>query len=197
MVYVAGFVLAQLALVLWPAQDQNGPQQNGPQQNGPRVDESWMISTRATVDAVDHKARTLTITGPQGNKSTFKVSDSVKNFDKIKPKDQVVIDYYECVAAQVVKPGTAADGQEMVVESATPGEMPAGAVAEKTTLMATVEKIDRSAPSITVKDSEGKLTTIRVHHPERLSLVKVGDTLKITYCEAVAVAVEPPQNSEH
>ena len=55
-----------------------------------------------------------------------------------------------------------------------------------------VERIDYEAPSITLKDSAGNLTTVRVRHPERLKLVKVGDTLKITYQEALAVAVEPP-----
>jgi hypothetical protein len=192
MVHLAGFVLAQLALAAWPAQEQKGPDQAGPQ-----IDESRMISTSATVTAVDPKTRTITVTGPQGNTCSFKVSPAVKNFDKIKPNDQVVLDYFDSIAFQVVKPGIDADGQETIIEAAAPGEDAAVGMGEKTTMVATVEQINRTAPSITLKDSEGKLTTVQVRHPERLKLVKVGDTLKITYCQAVAVAVEPPQNSAH
>jgi hypothetical protein len=186
MIYAPSIVIATVLVLGCSSQEKAGPQ---------KIEESRLVSTSATVEAINQKTRMVTLRGPHGDLSTVKCGDSVKNLDQIKVGDRVVADYYESVAVQVIKPKTAESGQEMVVEAAEPGQMPAGAAAEKTTLVATVERIDRAAPSITLKDSEGTLTTIRVQHPERLDLVKVGETLKITFTAAVAIAVEPPQKS--
>jgi hypothetical protein len=157
----------------------------------PGVQESKMSSTSATVEALDQESRNITLRKPSGTRTSFKVGDQVKNLHKVRVGDRVVVDYYESLAIQVVKPGTTRDQRETMVYSAEPGETPAGSVTEKTTMTATIEQIDRSVPSITLRDEDGKLYTVRVRHPERLKLVKVGDTLKITYTEAVAVSVEP------
>ena len=156
-----------------------------------KVEESWLVTTTATVESIDHKTRMVTIKGPQGNTSTFKVDDSVKNLDQVKVGDRIIVNYQQSLAIQVVNLGTQKSGQETVVESAEPGEKPGVAAAQKTTIVATVEAIDHSAPSITLKDTKGNVSTVKVRHPERLKLVKVGDTLKITYREAIAVSVEP------
>jgi hypothetical protein len=177
-------------LASFSGQDPSEHQQSSDQPK--HVEESSLISTTATVEAIDVKTRKVTIKGPEGNTSTFKVDDSVKNLDQVKVGDRITIDYFQSLAIQVVKMGTAGSGQESVVESAEPGEKPAIAGATKTTVVATVEAIDHAAPSITLKDSKGNLTKVKVRHPERLKLVKVGDTLKITFREAIAVAVEPP-----
>ena len=158
---------------------------------GSSVEESRMVSTMATVEALDQKTRTITLRGPHGDTSSFKVDDRVKNLDQVKVGDQVVVDYYESLAIQVVKPESAVSGKEMVVDTAEPGEKPGGVAAQKTTMVATIEAIDYSAPSITLRGSDGNVTTVRVRHPERLKLVKVGDTLKITYSQALAVSVHP------
>jgi hypothetical protein len=156
-----------------------------------------MISTVATVEALDRDTRMITLRNPRGNVSTFEVGDAVKNLDKVKVGDQVVVDYYESLAIEVVKPNTAAAGKETVVDTAEPGEKPAGTLTHKTTMIATVEQIDHAAPSITLRASDGSLKTVKVRHPERLNLVKVGDTLKITYQLAVAVSVEPAAKAAH
>jgi len=171
-------------------QESSDPKQQSEDQKA--IQDSSLISTSATVEAIDHKTRRVTLRGPEGRSSTFKVDKSVQNLDQVHGGDRVTVDYYESLAIEIVKVGTAQSGQESMVESAEPGEKPAVASAKETTIVATVEAIDRRAPSITLKDSKGKLTKVKVRHPERLKLVRVGDTLKITYTEAVAVAVEPP-----
>jgi hypothetical protein len=162
-----------------------------------QVEDSWLISTSATVDAIDQKTRIVTLRGSQGNTTTFKVDDSVKNLDQIKAGDKVVADYYVSLAFQVVKVGAKEGTPETMVYTAEPGEKPAAAAARQLSMVATVEAIDHSAPSITLKDSKGNMTTVKVRHPERLKLVKVGDTLKITYREALVVAVEPAPKETH
>jgi hypothetical protein len=200
MVFISS-VLAFLLASLAGQYEQQTPPKQEPQkpttpQSGPqKIEESRMISMSATVVAIDHDSRKVTVRGPQGNTFTFKAGDSVKNLDQVKVGDQIVCDYYESIAIQVVKEGSAKEGGEMVVEQAEPGELPAGAAAAKTTIVATVEKIDRAARTVTLKDQDGNERTIAVRHPERLNLIKVGDTLKITSVEAVAIAVTPPSDS--
>jgi len=157
----------------------------------PGVQDAKLTSMVATVEAIDQESRMITLRGPNGGRMTFKAGDRVKNLNQVHTGDKVVIDYYESLAIQVVKPGTSGDARETVIDSAEPGQQPAGAVMEKNTMTATIQQIDRSVPSITLKDQDGNSHTVRVRHPERLNLVKVGDTLKITYTQAVAVSVQP------
>jgi hypothetical protein len=180
---------ALLLIASWLSQEPVGPPQDSGQQK--KVEDSSLISTTATIEAIDSKTRTVTVRGPEGNTFAFKVDDSVRNFEQMKVGDRITVDYFQSVAIEVVKVGTAESGQESVVESAEPGEKPKLATATKTTIVATIEAIDHAAPTITLKDSNGRLTKVKVRHPERLKLVKVGDTLKITFKDAVAVSVGP------
>ena len=54
-----------------------------------------------------------------------------------------------------------------------------------------ITAIDTKAPSVTVKDSDGELQTIKVKDPTKLIGLKVGDTVDITYTEAFAISVDP------
>ncbi len=57
----------------------------------------------ASVEAIDYKARTVTLKGPQGNVRTIKVDPSVKNFDNVKKGDQIVLRHTEAVVVSVQK----------------------------------------------------------------------------------------------
>ena len=48
----------------------------------------------------------------------------------------------------------------------------------------------RPVPSVTFKGPAGNTRTIKVLHPEKLEDVDVGDTVVITYAEAIALKVE-------
>jgi hypothetical protein len=188
---VLGVFLAACSSSEQPKPQQKPAPEPSPVAVRPGVEESQMSSTSAIVEALDQESRTITLRGPHGTRTTFTVGDRVKNLHRIHVGDRVVVDYVESLAIQVVKPGTSAEERATIVDSAEPGEKPAGTVVETVTMIATIEQIDRSVPSITLKESNGNLHTVKVRHPERLKLVKVGDTLKITYRQAVAVSVEP------
>ena len=186
-------VLGLFAAACFSSAAQDQKEADGRQE--PSFKEARLISSSATVEAIDQKSRMITLRGPQGDRITFKVDDQVKNLSKVKVGDKVVVDYLETLAIQLVKPGESAEDQETVVQAAEPGEKPAAAEAERMSVTATIEKIDRTMPSITLRTPDGTFVTVKVRHPERLKLVKVGDTLKITYERAVAVAVEPAPKS--
>jgi hypothetical protein len=60
------------------------------------------------------------------------------------------------------------------------------------TVTATVQKVDRTKHTVTLKGPEGNVVTVKVPDPERLAKVKEKDLVEISYTEALAIAVEKP-----
>ena len=150
------------------------------------------VTESATVTAIDHKKRMVTLKGPDGRTATIHVDESVKNLPQVKKGDQVVVTYYESLAYDVMKKGDATRGVAVAEQVATakPGEMPAGVGARAVTVTAKITAIDKKNHTVTLKGPKGNLKTIKVKDPSRLDLVQVGDLVSITYTEALAIAVE-------
>jgi hypothetical protein len=150
------------------------------------------VSMTATVEKVDAAKRLVTLRTPDGKVTELAVSEAVKNLPQVKKGDEVVVQYYESLAYEVKKPGTAtpgtAGGQQLA--TAKPGEMPAGAVARTVEITTTIAGIDKSKGTVTLQDASGNLTPIKVRDPSKLDAVRVGDLVTITYSQAVAVSVE-------
>jgi hypothetical protein len=56
------------------------------------------------VQAIDYKARTVTLKGPEGNLVTLKVGEAAKRFNEVKKGDQVVLRVTEALLIDVTKP---------------------------------------------------------------------------------------------
>ncbi len=73
----------------------------------------------------------------------------------------------------------------------TPAPMPA--TTKPVTLSATIEAIDKSTRMITLKGPQGNLATVYADSSvKRFDELKVGDTVKATYYESIAVNVRQP-----
>ena len=59
----------------------------------------------ASVEAIDHGNRTVTLKGPKGNYVTIDVPASVTRFDTIKVGDKLTATYYENIVLSVQRPG--------------------------------------------------------------------------------------------
>ena len=75
---------------------------------------------------------------------------------------------------------------------AQPGELPAGAVGREVKVTSKVVKVDRRNRSVTLELPSGERITFAVEDPSQLRRIKVGDLVKATYREAIAVAVNKP-----
>ena len=65
-----------------------------------------MVNVRqiqARVEEIDHAARTVVLTGPEGNRVKVTVDDKVKRFAEIKSGDIVVVRYTEGLAMKMIK----------------------------------------------------------------------------------------------
>ncbi len=145
----------------------------------------------ATVTAIDLQKRMVTLKGPKGEVRTIKVGEEAVNLPQVKVGDLVRVKYYESLAVEVIKPGTASGaGEKTAIVRAKPGEMPGGMAAQQTTVTATVTAIDKKKGTLTLKGPEGNKVVAKAEDPKNLDKVKVGDELLITYTEALAISVE-------
>jgi hypothetical protein len=153
------------------------------------------VTANATVQKVDMKTRHVTLKDSDGKTLTIVAGPEVRNLAQVKKGDVVRITYKESMAYQVNKPGMAQPGAGVAtdVSRAPLGAKPGGTVANTVTVRVTIAAIDKAAPSVTLRDSEGNLSTVKVRDPSKLDQVQVGDVVDITYTEALAVAVESPK----
>src|SRR5689334_3468970 len=132
-------------------------------------------SKSATITAIDHKTRAVTLKDAQGNVEDLVAGPEIKRFNELKVGDTVTFTYHAAVVYQVVKPGenTAAAAGASVVRGQ--GVRPSGAVTHQQKATVTIEAIDPAAPSITVKTADGHKMTAQVENKKNLEGLKVGD----------------------
>jgi len=156
-----------------------------------------LVTVEASIEAVDYTNREVVLKGPLGNKVTFTVDKSVKRFDEFKDCDVVRADYYVSVAAELREP-TAQEKETpfvMLEEAgkAPPGTSPAAGGLRRFKVVATIEGLDRPTQTVTVRGPRGNYLTVRAQDPSRLTQLRIGDTVVVTYTEALAVSLEKAQ----
>ena len=151
------------------------------------------VTATATVLKVDLPKRIVTLKGENGNVFDIKCGEQVKNLPQVKVGDKVTTTYYESVAYEVHKPGTAEVGVKSAsgLKSAEPGQKPAGVAADVIQVTATIVSIDKATPSVTLKRPDGEVVAVHVRDPKKLEGVAVGDLVEITYTQALAIVVAP------
>jgi hypothetical protein len=161
-----------------------------PEAAKPKAQTAAVVTLRGTVEAIDKEKQTVTLKGPKRT-LVVQVQDP-KKLDAIKVGDPVVGKYYEALAFEVKKAGTATPGMtaQQGVASSKPSETPAGAVGQRVTVTVTIAEIDKKAGTVTVKGPEGRSETIKARDPKNLDAVKVGDLVEITYTQALAIALD-------
>ena len=147
------------------------------------------VEVTATVTKIDHKTREVTLKASDGQEYSFVAGDAVKNLAQVKKGDVVTAAYTEALVYEVKKGGKAGAETAVAGGTAASGKKPAGAIGQQTTVTVKIAAIDSKVPSVTFKGPAGNTRTIKVLHPEKLQGVSVGDTVEITYTEALAIKV--------
>jgi hypothetical protein len=151
----------------------------------------------ATVESVDAKKRLIELRTESGTK-TVAVPAEVRNLEQVRPGDQVVVEYYEGLAAQFKKKGESTTIG--VVEQTTgtarqaEGMRPGGAVANTVTTTVVIESVNQPQNSVTFTGPAGMTRTVDVKDPKAqqfIGTLKKGDEVELTYTEALAVSVQP------
>jgi hypothetical protein len=153
----------------------------------------------ATVESIDLDKRLVGLRA--GDRSTtVQVSPDVRNLAQVKVGDQVVVEYYQGLAAQFRKKGESQTVGKVDAATGTAqmpqGGQPGAAVGNMVTTTVVIEAVDRSTNSVTFTGPAGKTRTVDVKDPKAqkfISTLKKGDEVELTYTEALAVTVEPQQ----
>jgi hypothetical protein len=148
------------------------------------------VELTAIVTAIDHATRAVTLKKDDGTEVSFVASEDVKNLAQVKVGDVLHVVYAEALAYEVRKGGTTmAPATAIAGGAAELGQRPAGALARQTTATVAITAIDPKVPSVTFQGPAGNSRTIKVLHPEKLEGVSVGDTVELTFTEALAIKV--------
>jgi Cu/Ag efflux protein CusF len=145
----------------------------------------------AKIVAIDHDSRTVTLQDDKGEVSDFQAGPEVKRFDALKVGDTVTFTYQESVALAIAKtnaPMPSAVPSPVVTRFE--GSKPGGQISRTLTTTVTIESIDTSKPSVTVKTQDGRSVSFLVQDKSILNGVKPGDVVQITYSQALMITVK-------
>ncbi len=156
--------------------------------------DTLLVTVTASVEAIDQAKREVTLKGPLGNKVTFVVDQRVKRLKEVKVGDLVTADYYVSIAAELRKP-TAEEEKNPIVLLDAAGKAPAGSSPaagglRRFKVVTTVEGVDRPTQTVTIKGPRGNYLTLRAADPANLEQMRLGETIVVTYTEALAVSLE-------
>jgi len=158
------------------------------------TEDEVLISATATVQALDVEKRELTLKGPLGDVVTLTVDPAVKRLNEVKVGDEVTARYYVSVAAELREPTAAEKEKPLLVTEgmakAPKGASPAAGGLRTIRVVATVEGLERPTRMVTLKGPRGNYLSVRARDPKRLEKLHLGDTIVVTFTEALAVSVE-------
>lgn len=154
------------------------------------ISKAGNVSKSATITAINHSTRVVTLKDAQGNIEDIQCGPEIKRFNELKVGDTVTFSYHAAVVLQVAKPGDKTAAAAGVGVTPGQGVRPSGAVTHQKKATVTVEAIDPAAPSVTVLTADGHKMTALIEDKKNLEGLKVGDKVEITFTEALMVTVE-------
>lgn len=185
------------------------------------VSKSDTVKVKATVEAIDHTARTVTLKDRDGNLVTVQAGPDLQGFYDLKVGDKVTFRYTEGVVLQVhpagetgthiTNPsggdstgapydspsGSAPGGEESRAEAGSPtengpsGEEPYGLLADQVTSVVTVKEVDPKGHWITFETEDGRTASARADDRGLVKNLHPGDRMEITYTSPLLVSCEP------
>jgi len=161
----------------------------------PSFSATQTVQLIAVVEAVDREARTITLTGPQGNSRTIQAREDSNNIDKIVVGDEVNVEFLQNMSIEVFENDGMEPGSGALAASAInkEGETPAGMEVLTTVTTAVVEDINIEANTFKLRWPNGDVLQYEAQDPENLKKADVGDLVVLTFTEAIAMClVEVP-----
>jgi len=152
-----------------------------------------MKTATATVEAIDHGRREVTLKEENGEYTTIEVPPENKKFDTIKVGDKVTARYYDNVVVRLKAPGEKDADNDTAAVTGAAGTRPGGTAATQRTITATITAIDMKIPSITFTGPNNWKYSSKVEDKAALSKVKVGDKVDIVWTEAVMISLDSPK----
>ncbi len=159
-----------------------------------RAELTEMVAVSARVEGVDPESRTLTLKTADGQMVEYVAGEEVRNFAQVEVGDMVEASILKFLRLELVEEGAYAEPTGVgAMARAGEGAKPGAAVGSEVTFMTEVVRVDQPANIISLKGPEGNVVDFDVQNPAQFDVVKVGDKVRATYTEAVAVEVRSAQ----
>jgi Cu/Ag efflux protein CusF len=158
----------------------------------PVTHEKDAVVVKATIDAIDHDTRMITLKDKDGNSRDIYAGPEIRRFDELKVGDVVTFHTTESTVYQIRKAGESAQPsvKDASVVVRTPGAKPGATKTEQETKTVTVKAVDTKTSSVTILTDDGKTTSFKVKDKNLLKGLAAGDKVTITYTKAIAISVE-------
>ena len=161
------------------------PQTTAAAPAAPAVGVTETTTMTARVQAIDLKTRKVTLKPKNGKAFTIQVSEDARNLPQVRVGDTVVAKYTEAVAVDINR-DTSTGG---ITSRAPLGAMPGGTVRNTVEIIANVLAIDAKTRRVTFQGPENTLT-VKVPAEVKMNKLEVGDQVRLTYVEELAISVE-------
>jgi Cu/Ag efflux protein CusF len=151
----------------------------------------------ATVTNVDQKSRFVTLRDEKGTEFTIEVGPEVRNLAQVRTGDVVTVTYQAATALELLPADSGASPgieTESDTARAPKGAKPAAEAGQSISITSRITALDMATHTVTLTGPDGKQRKIEVTDPTRqarMSQLKVGDLVRMTYVEGVAVQVTP------
>jgi hypothetical protein len=153
------------------------------------------FTATATVAAIEHDTRLVTLRREDGGLMALRVGDAARNFDQLVVGDRVRARYRESLTATKLGAGAAARSAEIALGAGRTeaGAKPGGGIGVGLSARVTLESIDVEHDVVVFSLASGELVAHRLATDEGRSFVRglrVVDVVQLDYAEALALTVE-------
>ncbi|MBS7811847.1 hypothetical protein [Roseococcus pinisoli] len=153
------------------------------------------LETRSTVETVDAQARTILLRDATGGLSTYDIDRDVPDLARIRPGDQVVVNYRVGVVASMARPGSRPAIDETVnVDNPPLGTRPGESVQDTVRMQVRIESVDPATSTVSFVGPRGVPRRVVLRSPQMQAFardLKPGDEVEVAYTEARAIRIEP------
>lgn len=147
----------------------------------------------ARVQSVDLSSRKLVVRSLSGETTVYSLGEDVKNLDRVRIGDRVVLYYTMGVAAEIKPAGAPMTQQSESTSSNGKSDLlPQGTVGRRVTTTVEFESLDPKGRTVTFKRPDGTSRTVKLSDDRALEFakrLKAGDRVGITYTESTAFKI--------
>jgi Cu/Ag efflux protein CusF len=148
------------------------------------------ITESFTIEAIDQTARIVTLKDKDGFLEDLLCGPEVERFNALKVGQTVTFRYTESLVSAIRRPGEATRPAATGGVTRIPGDKPGGTMSAQLTTTVKLDAIDAKVPSVSVTTKDGRKMSFKVQDAKNLTGYKVGDTVEITYTQALAISVK-------
>lgn len=157
----------------------------------PSIAATQKVLLTATIEAINHETRELSLRGEGGKLIDIIASEDVQNLGQVKVGDSLEIEYIQSMSIEVVAATNAEAGAAEITAAvrSEAGEMPSVTALETLIINTVVEEINLEANTFKLKGPDGEVSEFTARNPENLKMASVGDLVIITLTEAIAITI--------